>query len=63
MAGRAGYALDLVLPFAGQPGPCTASTAPGLLLFCWLVRVLAITLLAVYIASLAGLSRRRPGPG
>jgi hypothetical protein len=59
VAGRAGYALDLVLPFTGQPGPCTASTAPGLLAFGWLVRVLAITLLAVYVA---GLTRRHPGP-
>ena len=63
MAGRAGYALELVLPFTGQRGPCTASTAPGLLLFSWLVRVLAITLLAVYVAGLAGLTRRHPGPG
>ena len=63
LAGRAGYALDLVLPFTGQPGPCTASSAPGLLVFGWLVRVLAITLLAVYVAGLVGLTQRHPGPG
>ena len=65
MAGRVGYALDLVLPFTGQAGPCAvpaASTAAGVLAFGWLVRVLAITLLAVYVAGLAGLTRRDPGP-
>jgi hypothetical protein len=63
VAGRAGYAVDLVLPFTGQAGPCAASAAPGVLVFGWLVRVLAITLLAVYVAGLAGLTRRHPGPG
>ncbi len=66
VAGRVGYALDLVLPFTGPAGPCAvpaASTAPGVLVFGWLVRVLAITLLAVFVAGLAGLTRRHPGPG
>jgi hypothetical protein len=66
VAGRVGYALNLVLPFTGPAGPCAvpaASSQAGLLAFGWLVRVLAITLLAVYIAGLAGLTRRRPGPG
>jgi hypothetical protein len=66
VAGRVGYALDLVLPFTGPAGTCAvpaASTAPCVLVFGWLVRVLAITLLAVFVAGLAGLTRRHPGPG
>jgi hypothetical protein len=66
VAGRAGYAVDLVLPFTGPAGPCAVpagSAAPGVLVFGWLVRVLAITLLVVYVAGLTGLTRRHPGPG
>ena len=66
MAGRAGYAVDLVLPFTGPAGQCAVragSGTPGVLVFGWLVRVLAITLLVVYVAGLAGLTRRHPGPG
>ena len=36
---------------------------PGVLVFGWLVQVLVITLLAVFVAGLAGLTRRHPGPG
>jgi hypothetical protein len=32
------------------------------LAFGWLVRALAVALLAVYLAGLTGLTRRRPGP-
>jgi hypothetical protein len=66
VAGRVGYALDLVLPFTAPAGSCAVpagSAAPGVPVFGWLVRVLAITLLVVYVAGLAGLTRRRPGPG
>ena len=65
MAGRVGYALDLVLPFTGPAGPCAvpaASTAPGVLVFGWLVRVLAITLLAVFVAWPGWPDPAPPGP-
>jgi hypothetical protein len=65
VAGRVGYAVDLVLPFTGPAGSCAApaTAAPaGVLAFGWLVRALAVTLLAVYLAGLTGLTRRRPGP-
>lgn len=66
MAGRVGYAVNLVLPFLGPTGTCAGTTAAagaGLLAFGWLVRALAVTLLVVYLAGLTGLARRRPGPG
>jgi hypothetical protein len=65
VAGRVGYAVDLVLPFTGPAGSCAvpaASAEAGVLAFGWLVRALAVVLLAVYLAGLAGLTRRRPGP-
>jgi hypothetical protein len=69
VAGRIGYAVDLVLPFlgpgAGPAGMCAVpatSAGTGVLAFGWLVQALAITLLAVYLAGLTGLTRRRPGP-
>ncbi len=64
MAGRIGYAVNLVLPFLGPAGSCAApatSGGAGLLAFGWLVRALAVTLVAVYLAGLTGLTRRRPG--
>jgi len=65
VAGRAGYALNVVLPFLGPAGSCAgtaASAGAGLLAFGWLVRALAIALLVVYLTGLTGLARRRPGP-
>ncbi len=37
------------------------SAGAGVLAFGWLVRALAVTLVAVYLAGLTGLTRRRPG--
>jgi hypothetical protein len=65
-AGRAGYALRLVLPVIGPAGSCAGPTgfaATGLLVFGWLVRMLASTLLVIYALAVTGLTRRRPGPG
>ena len=69
VAGRIGYAVDLVLPFlgpgAGPAGTCAVpatSAGTGVLAFGWLVRALAVTLLAVYLAGLTGPTRPGPGP-
>ena len=69
MAGRAGYALGVVLPFLGQgagsAGTCAvpaSGASTGVLAFGWLVRALAVILLVVCALGLIAAARRPAGP-
>ncbi|MGP8001675.1 MAG: hypothetical protein ACLPKI_30775 [Streptosporangiaceae bacterium] len=68
VAGRAGYALGVVLPLigpgAGSAGTCAvpATGGTGVLAFGWLVRGLAVTLLVIYALGLIAAARRPAGP-
>ncbi len=68
VASRAGYALTLAFPVinltSGSAGQCDVPASgadPGVLVFGWVVRALAATLLVLYGLGLSGLTRSPPG--
>ena len=65
---RIGYAIELAFPVinlnsssAGQCGVPASGAAPGVVVFGWVARALAATLLALYALGLTGVTRRPPG--
>jgi hypothetical protein len=65
---RIGYAIELTFPVinlnsssAAQCGIPASGAAPGVVVFGWVARALAATLLALYALGLTGITRRPPG--
>ncbi|MGI8448842.1 MAG: hypothetical protein ACR2MP_17030, partial [Streptosporangiaceae bacterium] len=65
---RIGYAIELAFPVinlnsssAAQCDVPASGAAPGVVVFGWVVRALAATLLALYTLGLTGITRSPPG--
>jgi len=55
--------INLNSSSAGQCGVPASGAAPGVVVFGWVARALAVTLLALYALGLTGVTRRPPGGG